>query len=172
MLGRCLYRQIFTSYKFITRTANQNLLLSSYKASVTLENSTVNNLDLCLRRSYSEKAKIEDVIVDYEHVKKATANDRVYIIDVREPDEVKEHGSIPNSVNIPLGNVTPALSTMSDDEFTKLYKREKPSENTEIIFYCMIGKRSGMAQQNAINLGFKNVKNYLGSWTDWAHKTQ
>ncbi|XP_038223062.1 rhodanese domain-containing protein CG4456-like [Zerene cesonia] len=172
MLGRCLYRQMFASYKLITLTANHNILSYSYKASVIRVNGSLNKLDLCLHRSYSEKSKIEDVTVDFEHVKKATSNDNVYIIDVREPDEVKEYGSIPNSVNIPLGSVTPALSTMSDDEFAKVFKRQKPSENTEIIFYCMIGKRSGMAQQNAINLGYKNVKNYLGSWTDWAHKTQ
>ena len=35
----------------------------------------------------------------------------------------------------------------------------------------MIGKRSAKAQQNAINLGYKNTKNYLGSWNDWASKT-
>lgn len=44
---------------------------------------------------------------------------------------------------------------MNEKEFQTLYKLPKPSEETEIIFYCMIGKRSGMAQQNAINLGFK-----------------
>lgn len=44
---------------------------------------------------------------------------------------------------------------MSDKEFEQTYGRRKPTEDTEIIFYCMIGKRSGMAQQNAIGLGFK-----------------
>ncbi|CAH2071732.1 unnamed protein product, partial [Iphiclides podalirius] len=89
-----------------------------------------------------------------------------------EPDEIKEHGKIPNSVNIPLGSVSTTLNTMSEKEFEQTYGRKKPSEDTEIIFYCMIGKRSGMAQQNAISLGFKNVKNYVGSWTDWASKNQ
>lgn len=44
---------------------------------------------------------------------------------------------------------------MSEKEFQKLYNIPKPTEETEIIFYCMIGKRSGMAQQNTINLGYK-----------------
>lgn len=44
---------------------------------------------------------------------------------------------------------------MTDREFENLFKRPKPTEDTEIIFYCMIGKRSGMAQQNAANLGYK-----------------
>lgn len=54
-----------------------------------------------------------------------------------------------------MGDVTTVLSTMPDKEFQQTYNRSKPSEDTQIIFYCMIGKRSGMAQQNAINAGFK-----------------
>uniref|UniRef100_S4PS43 Rhodanese domain-containing protein n=1 Tax=Pararge aegeria TaxID=116150 RepID=S4PS43_9NEOP len=121
-------------------------------------------------RLYSEKVKVDELTVDYHQVKNATLNGNVLIVDVREPEEVKEHGKIPNSINIPLGNVSTALGIMTDKEFQSLYKRPKPTEEGEIIFYCMIGKRSGMAQQNAINLGYKNVKNYLGSWTDWASK--
>nr|XP_053603272.1 uncharacterized protein LOC128671110 isoform X2 [Plodia interpunctella] len=112
------------------------------------------------------------MIVDFEQVKKATNQKDVLIVDVREPDEIKEHGKIPNSINIPLGSVTSVLANMSDKEFEHTYKRPKPTEDAEIIFYCMIGKRSGMAQQNAFNLGYKNVKNYLGSWTDWASRVQ
>lgn len=54
-----------------------------------------------------------------------------------------------------MGNVVSTLTSMSDEEFKKIYNVQKPTEDTIIIFYCMIGKRSGMAQQNAYNLGFK-----------------
>ncbi|KAM3960944.1 rhodanese domain-containing protein CG4456 isoform 1-T2 [Aphomia sociella] len=122
------------------------------------------------QQTYCTQVNPEEIIVDYDHVKKATSINNILIVDVREPDEIKEHGKIPNSINIPLGNVTTVLSSMSETEFKKTYNRPKPAEDTEIIFYCMIGKRSGMAQQNAMNLGYKNVKNYLGSWTEWATK--
>lgn len=65
-----------------------------------------------------------------------------------------------------MGNITPVLNSMPENEFTKQYSRQKPSEDTEIIFYCMIGKRSGMAQQNAINIGYKKLvkqKNFFYS---------
>lgn len=39
--------------------------------------------------------------VDFDYVRKATSDNNVLIVDVREPDEIKEHGKIPNSVNIP-----------------------------------------------------------------------
>ncbi|XP_045535005.1 rhodanese domain-containing protein CG4456, partial [Papilio machaon] len=124
------------------------------------------------RRLYSEDAKLQEIIVDYDYVKNATSNKNILIVDVREPDEIKEHGKIPNSINIPLGNVTTALNSLSEKEFEQMYGQKKPSEDKEIIFYCMIGKRSGMTQQNAISIGYKNTKNYLGSWTDWASKNQ
>lgn len=56
---------------------------------------------IALCRFYSEQARNEDVIVDYDYVKNATKNKNILVIDVREPNEVKEHGKIPNSVNIP-----------------------------------------------------------------------
>ncbi|KOB66126.1 Uncharacterized protein OBRU01_21836 [Operophtera brumata] len=123
-------------------------------------------------RCYSQQANTEKLpTVDYEYVNKVTTNKHVLIIDVREPDEIKEHGKIPNSLNIPLGSLATTLSA-SEKEFKETFKRDKPKHSSEIIFYCMIGKRSGVAQQNALNLGYKNAKNYLGSWTDWATKSQ
>ncbi|KAI8424068.1 hypothetical protein MSG28_002689 [Choristoneura fumiferana] len=120
-----------------------------------------------LRRMFSEKVETEAMSADYEHVKKATTDSKVLIVDVREPDEVKEHGKIPNSINIPLGTVSSVLSQMPESEFQNTFKRQKPTEDTELIFYCMIGKRSGKAQESAIKAG---TKNYLGSWNDWASR--
>ncbi|XP_030030605.1 rhodanese domain-containing protein CG4456-like [Manduca sexta] len=121
-------------------------------------------------RFYSQEATSEVMTADYDYVKKATTNNDVLIIDVREPDEIKEHGKIPNSINIPLGSVSSVFTSMSEKEFQNIYNRPKPKENSEVIFYCMIGKRSGKAQREAIKAGYKNVKNYLGSWTEWASK--
>lgn len=108
------------------------------------------------RQLSSQDTPVSDnLTVDYDYVKKATSNHGTLIIDVREPEEVKENGKIPNSINIPLSNVVPVLSNLTESEFHQIYERSKPKEDTEMIFYCMIGKRSQKAQQNAINLGFK-----------------
>lgn len=52
-------------------------------------------------RFYSAQVNPEELTVDYDYVKIATSNNNVLIVDVREPDEIKEHGKIPNSINIP-----------------------------------------------------------------------
>ncbi|XP_017140819.1 rhodanese domain-containing protein CG4456 [Drosophila miranda] len=108
-------------------------------------------------------------IVEYDVVKKLPREPQKLLIDVREPDELTKTGQIPSSINIPLGIVSQELSA-SNEVFKSKYGREKPQANTEIIFHCMIGKRSLKAAEAAAALGFKNLKNYEGSWTDWAKR--
>ncbi|EDV53922.1 rhodanese domain-containing protein CG4456 [Drosophila erecta] len=127
--------------------------------------STQSNL---LQRFYSSQApKIG--IVDYDVVKKLPSEPQKLLIDVREPEELKETGQIPASINIPLGVVSQELAA-SEQSFKSKYGREKPKSDTEIIFHCKIGKRSLKAAEAAAALGFKNVKNYQGSWLDWAER--
>ena len=54
-----------------------------------------------LQRFYSHQPSLEELIVDYDYVNKAASDNKSLIIDVREPEEIKEHGKIPNSINIP-----------------------------------------------------------------------
>ncbi|KAH8382238.1 hypothetical protein KR009_002535 [Drosophila setifemur] len=121
-----------------------------------------------LQRFYSSNPPAIGV-VDYDVVKKLPSEPQKLLIDVREPDELKETGQIPASINIPLGVVSQELAA-SDKLFKSKYGREKPKPDTEIIFHCKIGRRSLKAAEAAAALGFKNVKNYEGSWLDWAER--
>ncbi|XP_064550269.1 rhodanese domain-containing protein CG4456 [Drosophila montana] len=106
-------------------------------------------------------------IVDYAEVKKLINDPQKLLIDVREPKELKETGQVPSSINIPLGIVSQELAT-SDQQFKSKYARDKPQPDTELVFHCRSGVRSLKAAEAAVALGFKNVKNYEGSWLDWA----
>ncbi|KAH8292377.1 hypothetical protein KR054_009064 [Drosophila jambulina] len=120
-------------------------------------------------RLYSSKGPAAIGIVDYDVVKKLPSEPQKLLIDVREPEELKETGQIPSSINIPLGVVSQELAA-SGQAFKSKYGREKPQPDTEIIFHCKIGKRSLKAAESAAALGFRNVKNYEGSWLDWAKR--
>lgn len=110
-------------------------------------------------------------IVSYEEIKQLNKYPEKLLIDVREPNELLETGQIPTSINIPLGQVAEELSENFDKgAFKAKYGRDKPDKNTEIIFHCKIGRRSQNAAELARTLGYKNTKNYLGSWTEWAEK--
>nr|XP_026492857.1 putative thiosulfate sulfurtransferase, mitochondrial [Vanessa tameamea]XP_026492858.1 putative thiosulfate sulfurtransferase, mitochondrial [Vanessa tameamea] len=166
---RPIYNSAIQLFKFLS-IQTEKPIRNNYYTNCKIRREII-HVDV-FRQFSTKQPRFEEVIVDYDYVKKATTNENILLIDVREPDEIKELGKIPNSVNIPLGNVSTALGTMTEKEFQKLYQIKKPSEDAEIIFYCMSGKRSGMAQQNAFNLGYKNVKNYLGSWIEWSSKMQ
>lgn len=60
---------------------------------------------------------------------------------------------------------------LSDDEFKARFDRDKPTNDTEIIFSCKLGGRAAKAAEVAISLGFEKSKVFKGSWTEWAaHK--
>ena len=47
---------------------------------------------------------------------------------------------------------------------------EKPMPKQNIVFYCRSGKRAATAAEIAQSEGYKNVRNYKGSWLDWSKR--
>lgn len=108
-------------------------------------------------------------IAYYEEIKDLPNHPEKYLIEVRTPEELLETGKIPTSINIPLADVQQELSqNVSAEEFLQKYGRSKPAANDEVIFTCRSGRRAEAAAKIAISLGYTNVKNYKGSWLDWA----
>jgi thiosulfate/3-mercaptopyruvate sulfurtransferase len=105
-------------------------------------------------------------------------------VDVRAPDEFRgeklapDHlpqeqaqvpGHIAGATNVPWAKAANEDGTFkSADELRALYEAEGITGDREIIAYCRIGERSShtwFALQEL--LGFPNVKNYDGSWTEY-----
>lgn len=81
-------------------------------------------------------------------------------------------GHIPGAVNVPWSRACNEDGTFKNrDELEQLYLVEqqlKPSD--EVIAYCRIGERSSFTWYVLTYLlGFPNVKNYDGSWTEWGN---
>jgi thiosulfate/3-mercaptopyruvate sulfurtransferase len=109
------------------------------------------------------------------------------LVDVRSPKEFTgeilappeyptEHaqrgGHIPRAVNIPWGQaVNDNDGTFkSVEELKKLYEAKDITPDKEIIAYCRIGERSSHTWfVLKYLLGYPNVKNYDGSWTEWGN---
>ena len=105
-------------------------------------------------------------------------------VDVRAPEEFRgeklapDHlpqeqaqvpGHIAGAANIPWARAANEDGTFkSADELRALYEGEGITDDREIIAYCRIGERSShtwFALQEL--LGYPNVKNYDGSWTEY-----
>jgi thiosulfate/3-mercaptopyruvate sulfurtransferase len=107
------------------------------------------------------------------------------MVDVRSPDEfsgklsapahlpqeqAQRNGHIPGARNVPWSKSANEDGTFkSADDLRTLYIEEQGlSDGDETIAYCRIGERSSHTWFVLRELlGFKNVKNYDGSWTEY-----
>jgi len=114
-------------------------------------------------------------------------NNTVAMVDVRSPKEFTgeilappeyptEHaqrgGHIPGAKNIPWSQaVNDNDGTFkSADELKKLYESNGITPDKEVVAYCRIGERSSHTWfVLKYLLGYPNVKNYDGSWTEWGN---
>ena len=82
-------------------------------------------------------------------------------------------GHIPGAANIPWARAINAEdgTFKTAEELRAIYEGEaqtKPDE--EVIVYCRIGERSSHTWFVLTHLlGYKNVRNYDGSWTEWGN---
>jgi len=118
----------------------------------------------------------------FQHVKKG-----VPLVDVRSPKEYSGEllhmpnypqegatrgGHIPGAANIPWSQATnEADSTFkTPDELGKLYTAHGITPDKDIIAYCRIGERSSHTWfVLTYLLGYPQVRNYDGSWTEWGN---
>jgi thiosulfate/3-mercaptopyruvate sulfurtransferase len=108
------------------------------------------------------------------------------LVDVRSPQEFsgeRTHmpeypqegtlrgGHIPSAVNIPWAKAVNEDSTFkSADELRELYGSQGVTADKDVISYCRIGERSSHTWfVLTYLLGFPQVRNYDGSWTEWGN---
>lgn len=81
-------------------------------------------------------------------------------------------GHIPGAKNIPWGKAVKEDATFkSAEELRELYEKQNNlSPDQNIIAYCRIGERSSHTWfVLTYLLGYPNVRNYDGSWTEWGN---
>jgi thiosulfate/3-mercaptopyruvate sulfurtransferase len=110
---------------------------------------------------------------------------RGHLVDVRSVDEftgkiiappgmsetAQRAGHIPGAANIPWAQAANEDGTFkSADALKQLYQGKGVDGNGEVIAYCRIGERSSHTWfALKYLLGYDNVKNYDGSWTEWGN---
>jgi thiosulfate/3-mercaptopyruvate sulfurtransferase len=107
----------------------------------------------------------------------------VNLVDVRSPDEfsgkvlappglnetAQRGGHIPGASNIPWAMAVGEDGTFKNaDALRELYEGAGVKPELETIAYCRIGERSSHTWfVLKYLLGYENVRNYDGSWTEW-----
>lgn len=131
-------------------------------------------------RNDTEIRAFRDQVLEFVRQRKGV------LVDVRSPQEYtgeRTHmpdypqegtlrgGHIPTAVNIPWAKAVNEDSTFkSVEELRDLYASQGVTPDKEVIAYCRIGERSSHTWfVLTYLLGFPNVRNYDGSWTEWGN---
>jgi len=107
------------------------------------------------------------------------------LVDVRSPEEYRgeklapDHlpqeaaqrpGHIPGAANIPWAKAVDANTGkfLTDEQLAELYGSQGLDPSKDVVAYCRIGERSAHTWFALHELlGYPNVRNYDGSWTEW-----
>jgi thiosulfate/3-mercaptopyruvate sulfurtransferase len=112
--------------------------------------------------------------------------DGIMLVDVRSPQEysgelmappgyeqegASRTGHIPGAQSIPWAKAVRDDGTFKGaDELSELYGGQGVTADKEVRAYCRIGERSAHTWFVLRELlGYENVKNYDGSWTEWGN---
>jgi len=124
------------------------------------------------------KAKLNSSAVkDYNYIKANTQSQQALVIDARsegrfngtasEPREGLRSGSIPNSINIPFGEVILNGKYKSEDELREIFT-PLISENKELVYSCGSGLTACILLLASELIIPNKTAIYDGSWTEWA----
>ena len=136
-------------------------------------------------KSYKTKAADSSLRAFLPDVQQAMKSHSAALVDVRSPQEFtgeilappglpetcQRGGHVPGAKSIPWGkNCNDDGTFKSYENLKALYAAQGVTGDQPVIAYCRIGERSSLTWfALKYLLGFNNVRNYDGSWTEWGN---
>jgi thiosulfate/3-mercaptopyruvate sulfurtransferase len=135
---------------------------------------------------YEARDRDESIRVFRDDVRAAIDTDGEALVDVRSPQEFtgelisppgyEQEGAM-KAGHIPRAQSIPWAQAVQDDgtfkpamELRELYESKGITPDKDVIAYCRIGERSSHTWFVLSELlGYPNVRNYDGSWTEWGN---
>ena len=134
---------------------------------------------------YAATSPDESVRARREQIFQILEKGNAHLVDVRSADEftgkviappgmsetAQRGGHIPTAINVPWAKAANDDGTFkSYEELLKLYEAQGVRPDRDTVAYCRIGERSSHTWfVLKYLLGFPNVRNYDGSWTEWGN---
>lgn len=137
------------------------------------------------RTDYKVSKINEEYRADRDYIKQRLQKDGFGLVDVRSNPEfvgdiiappgmtetAQRAGHIPGAKNVPWATaVKEDGSFKSREELEQIYGGKNITADKDVVAYCRIGERSSHTWfALKYILGFDNVRNYDGSWTEWGN---
>jgi len=135
---------------------------------------------------YAARERDESIRAYRDAVHQAIGADAKALVDVRSPQEysgeliappgyeqegAQRAGHIPSAQSIPWAQAVRDDGTFKPaDELRQVYEAKGILPNTQVTAYCRIGERSAHTWFVLRELlGYEEVRNYDGSWTEWGN---
>ena len=119
-----------------------------------------------------EAALKPEMVIDREALKRVVASGAAgpAILDARSPGEYsRQNGHVPGAVNIPWNGFYNADGTIKPPAaITAALAQQGVDGKKEFVVYCAGGVRCSWLYALMAEAGVTNVKNYIGSWSDWS----
>lgn len=106
-------------------------------------------------------AKQEIENLSPEQAQAEIVNGNVIVIDLREPEEVKQNGKITGSLNAPRG----MLEFYADSSLP--YHKPEFNKQNRIILYCASSGRSALGAKTLKEMGYDKVAHIEGGMNAW-----
>ena len=136
--------------------------------------------------SYTAQDRDESIRIYRDSVREAIGAEGKALVDVRSPQEysgdliappgyeqegAQRAGHIPTAASIPWAQAVRDDGTFkSAEELRELYGSKGVTDDKAVTAYCRIGERSAHTWFVLRELlGYEDVKNYDGSWTEWGN---
>jgi thiosulfate/3-mercaptopyruvate sulfurtransferase len=135
--------------------------------------------------NYQVGAVNEAFRADRDYVRARLRQDGFALVDVRSPAEfvgdiiappgmtetAQRAGHIPGAKNVPWSTIVAEDGTFKPvEDIRRIYGDLGVTEDKDVVTYCRIGERSSHTWfALKYLLGFQNVRNYDGSWTEWGN---
>ena len=111
-----------------------------------------------MERVKDAKSRIENLTVDQAA---REAADGALLVDIREENERREHGTIPGAVHMPRG----MLEFYADGSLP--YHRKELQRDRRIVLHCASGGRSALSADLLRDMGYTNVAHMDGGFNAW-----
>jgi len=157
-----------------------SLLYGGIQAWKEKSKATTKEIPAIAKSRYKINYKNFEGVTNAEDILTHLDDSQTCILDARSHDEyigedirAERAGHIPGAVNLDwlvLKDQNNPLRLKPKDELQKLLDSLGITKEKNIITHCQSHHRSALVYVTLKSLGFKRVKGYPGSWSDWANR--
>ncbi|HEC15548.1 MAG TPA: sulfurtransferase [Sedimenticola sp.] len=122
----------------------------------------------------------EEAVADADFILRNLDNPDLVLIDARSEDEyagrqitAQRNGHIPGARHWNWQDIMDPLNNQrlkAADTLEKALEERGVSPDKQVVVYCQTNHRSSLTYITLKSLGYKNVKAYPGSWSDWGNR--